>query len=182
MSRGGPAYLRSGQSERRRKRVRRRSSGPHECGSGRRRWQSGPAPESGDWIGVWFSESGIESLVRSGGWRRLRRFAGSTGASNVAFRGITPDAGQVGGLAQSRNTSFGSRNLRVRDGSRDRRLRASGLTRGYQTGTCVPAGWISRGRRRSPNACDYGRFATQWCPPVRPGDASHPGGRRFESG
>ena len=115
VSRGGPAYLRSGRSERRRKRVRRRSGGPHECGSGRRRSQSGPAPESGDWIGVWFSESGIESLVRSGDWRRLRRFAGSTGASNVAFRGITPDpatairavagsgvdAGQVGGLAQS---------------------------------------------------------------------------------
>ena len=69
---------------------------------------------------MWFSESGIESLVRSGGWRRLQRFAGSTGASNVAFRGITPDpatafravagsgddAGQVGGsLNQQSPTS-----------------------------------------------------------------------------
>src|ERR1700733_13459705 len=40
---------------------------------------------------VLFSESGIDALVRSGGWRRLRRFAGRTGAANVAFRGITPD-------------------------------------------------------------------------------------------
>ena len=72
---------------------------------------SGPAPESGDGIGVRFSEGGIESLVRPGGWRRLRRFAGRTGASSVACRGLTPnpttaiqavtgsgvDAGQVGG-------------------------------------------------------------------------------------
>ena len=120
VSRGGPAYLGSGRSDRRSKRVRRRSSGPHECGSRRRRSQSGPAPESGDWIGVWFSESGIESLVRPRGRRRLRLFAGSTGASNVAFRGITPDpttavravagsgvdAGQVEGLAQSTKPNF----------------------------------------------------------------------------
>jgi len=87
---------------------------PARARFGRRISQAGPAPQSGDGIGVWFSESGIESLVRPGGWRRLRRFAGSTGASNVAFRGITPDptaiqavagsavdAGPVGGLAQS---------------------------------------------------------------------------------
>jgi hypothetical protein len=77
---------------------------------------AGLAPESC----ASFSESGIESLVRPGGWRRLRLFAGSTGASNVAFRGITPDpttaiqavagsgvdAGQVGGLAQSTKTDL----------------------------------------------------------------------------
>ncbi|MBV9334680.1 MAG: hypothetical protein JO243_02205 [Solirubrobacterales bacterium] len=40
---------------------------------------------------VFFSESKIETLVRPVGWRRLRQFAGSTSASNVAFRGITPD-------------------------------------------------------------------------------------------
>ena len=91
MSRGGPAHLRKSRFERRRERVRRRSSGQHERGSGRRLSQAGPAPESGGGIGAWFSEIGIDSLVRPGGWRRLRRFAGSTGASNVAFRGMTPD-------------------------------------------------------------------------------------------
>jgi hypothetical protein len=60
-------------------------------GSGRRLSQAGPAPDSGGGVRVWFSESGVESLVRPGGWRRLRRFAGRTGASNVACRGLTPD-------------------------------------------------------------------------------------------
>jgi len=64
------------------------------------------------------SESGIESLVRPGGWRRLRRFAGRTGASSVACRGLTPnpataiqavtgsgvDAGQVGGTRSINKT------------------------------------------------------------------------------
>jgi hypothetical protein len=84
-------HLRRGRLGCRRERVRRRGSGWHERGSGRCLSQAGPAPESGGGIGAWFSESGIESLVRPGGWRRLRRFAGSTGGSNVAFRGITPD-------------------------------------------------------------------------------------------
>ncbi len=38
-----------------------------------------------------FSETGIGSLVRPRGWRRLRRFAGRTGGSGVACRGLTPD-------------------------------------------------------------------------------------------
>ena len=66
------------------------------------------------------SGSGIESLIRPGGRRRLRRFAGRTDSSKVAFRGITPDpapaiqagtgsgvdAGPVRGLAQSTKTDL----------------------------------------------------------------------------
>lgn len=37
------------------------------------------------------SENGVEALVRLVGWRRARRCAGSIGATNVAFRVITPD-------------------------------------------------------------------------------------------
>ena len=67
--------------------------------------------------GARFSESGIDSLVRSGGWRRLPRFAGRINASIVACRGLTPDpataiqavtgsdvyAGQVGGTRSIKN-------------------------------------------------------------------------------
>ncbi len=67
---------------------------------------------------VFFSEIGIDSLVRLGGRRRLPRFAGGTGASSVAFRGISPDpataiqavagsgldAVQVGGIARLTTT------------------------------------------------------------------------------
>jgi hypothetical protein len=56
VSRAGPAYLRRGRLERRGEGVRRRSSGGHERGSGRRLSQAGPAPESGDGIWVWFRE------------------------------------------------------------------------------------------------------------------------------
>ena len=38
-----------------------------------------------------FSESGVATLVRLRGKRRLPRFAGSLGGSDVAFRGIRPD-------------------------------------------------------------------------------------------
>jgi hypothetical protein len=90
---------------------------PARARFGRRLSQAGPAPASGVGIGVRFSEGGIESLVRPGSWRRLRRFAGRTGASSVACRGLTPDpvtairavtgsgvdAGQVGGTRSIKN-------------------------------------------------------------------------------
>jgi hypothetical protein len=38
-----------------------------------------------------FSESGVATLVRLRGKRRLPRFAGSLGSSSIAFRGIKPD-------------------------------------------------------------------------------------------
>jgi hypothetical protein len=43
------------------------------------------------WEHALFSESVLDTLVRPGGRRRLSRFARRTRASNVAFRGITPD-------------------------------------------------------------------------------------------
>jgi hypothetical protein len=98
------------------------------------------------------SESGIESLVRPGGWRRLRRFAGRTDASSVACRARTPDpataiqavtgsgvdAGQVGGT-RSINKDRPSERVTAerRRESVDRRRQPS-LWRGYQAGTCVP--------------------------------------------
>jgi hypothetical protein len=70
--------------------------------------------------GVVLRESGVDTLVRLRGRRRLARFAGSAGASSVAFRGISPDpataiqavtgsgldAVQVGGIARSSETAF----------------------------------------------------------------------------
>ena len=63
------------------------------------------------------SENGAASLVRLVRRRRLAQFAGSIGASNVAFRGITPDlataiqavtksgvdAGQIGAVTHITN-------------------------------------------------------------------------------
>jgi hypothetical protein len=62
--------------------------------------------------------AGVESLVRLRGRRSMLRFAGSIGASSVAFRGSSPDpataiqavagsgleAGQIGGIARPRRT------------------------------------------------------------------------------
>jgi hypothetical protein len=95
------------------------------------------------------SESGIESLVRPGGWRRLRRFAGRTGASSVACRGLTPDPGQVGGT-RSINKDRPSERVTAerRRESVDRRRQPS-LWRGYQAGTCVPR--EAPQRRSAPN-------------------------------
>jgi hypothetical protein len=105
--------------------------------------------------GLLFAESVIESLVRSVGWRRLRRFAGRLGAANVAFRGITPDpttaiqavagsgvdAGQAEGVARSRKTSFGSRTLEARE-------RCSGIAAvGIASRARVPNGYM---RTRKP--------------------------------
>lgn len=45
-------------------------------------------------MGTEFSESGVESLIRLRGRRRVLRFAGSIGASSVAFRGAGYWAGR----------------------------------------------------------------------------------------
>jgi len=72
-----------------------------------------------DGTAVFSSESGVEGLVRLRGRRRRPGFAGSIGASSVAFRGITPDpttaiqavvgsgvdAGQVEGNRSRNDTS-----------------------------------------------------------------------------
>ena len=117
--------------------------------------------ETAERSGLVFSESGIVSLVRPGGWRRLRRFAGSAGASNVAFRGITParataiqavtgsgvDAGQIGG---TRSTKQGDLRDRVTSSAEQgQRVGGRGIQlveRGYQTGTCGTAPGPTAGR------------------------------------
>lgn len=73
-----------------------------------------------DGTAVFASESGVEALVRLRGRRMLLRFAGSVGASSVAFSEISPDpvtairaitgsgldAGQVGGALNHEERAF----------------------------------------------------------------------------
>jgi hypothetical protein len=73
------------------------------------------------------SESGIATLLRLRGRRRVERFAGSIGSSNLAFRGIKPDpataiqavtgSGMYDGHAESDRSlnSFSFRNSPTRD-------------------------------------------------------------------
>ena len=137
VSRGGATYLRSSRSERRRERVRRRSSGPAVRGVASRKRARRRSPVTGSGCGstrAVLSPSSAQGVGdRCGDSRGVPALptSPSEGLRPIRRRPSGPssgvDAGPVGGLAQSRNTSFGSRNLQERDGSRDRRLRASGL-------------------------------------------------------
>jgi hypothetical protein len=108
VSRGGPAYLRSGRSERRRERVRRRSGGRHERGSGRRRsrraWRRSPvrrspravsSPSSGQGVGDGCAYSrGVPALPTSpsAGLRPIRRRPSRPSPDRASMLGRSGDS------------------------------------------------------------------------------------------
>jgi hypothetical protein len=116
VSRGGPAYLRSGRSERRRERARRRGSGPHERGPGRRlslRAGAGVpvmgsecgspravlSPSSGQGVGDGCGDSrGVPALPTSPSAGMLGRSGDSLNHETHRLDRITSESGTVRGI------------------------------------------------------------------------------------